>query len=152
MRQPTFAGSSITTRGGYAKVHGRMLPVAPIELAELLLGASLADLETFDFAEPAFRLGLDDSGDQVVADLGKPCPLGGVRSEERASDASVLVDAGGVVGAGAGADGELAAFEVTEEVFPLRVRRGAVFLGRAGRASASDEGAVGFDGLGGVDG
>jgi hypothetical protein len=36
----TFVGSSITTRGGDAKVHGHMLPVAPIDLAELLLGAS----------------------------------------------------------------------------------------------------------------
>lgn len=60
----------------------------------------------------------------------------------------MLVDAGCAVGAGAGADGELAAFEVTEEVFPLCVRRDAVFLGRAERAAASDEGAVGFDGLG----
>src|SRR6476620_681577 len=93
MRHPTFAGSSITTRGGDAKVHGRMLPVAPVELAELLLGASRADLETFDLAEPAFRLGFGDSGDQVVADLGKSCPLGRVRSEERASDASVLMNA-----------------------------------------------------------
>ncbi|WP_393063829.1 hypothetical protein [Streptomyces sp. LN549] len=33
-------GSSITTRGGDTKVHGRTLPVAPIEPAELLLGAS----------------------------------------------------------------------------------------------------------------
>lgn len=93
MRQPTFVGSSITTRGGDAKTHDRMLPVAPIEPAELLLGTSQADLETFDLAEPAFRLGFGDSGDQVVADLGKPCPLGGVRSEERASDASVLMNA-----------------------------------------------------------
>jgi hypothetical protein len=76
VRQPTFAGSSITTRGGDAKVYGRMLPVAPIELAELLLSASQADLETFDLAEPAFRLGFGGSGDQVVADLGKPCPVG----------------------------------------------------------------------------
>lgn len=124
-------GSSITTRGGDAKVHGRVLPVAPIELAELLLGASQADLETFDLAEPAFRLGFGDSGDQVVADLGKPCPLGRVRPEERASDASVFVDAGGAVGAGAGADREFAAFEVAEEVFPFRVGGGAVLLGRA---------------------
>src|SRR5437763_1522594 len=87
MRQPTFVGSSITTHGGYAKVHSRMLPVATIELAELLLGASQADLETLDLAEPAFRLGFGDLGDQVVAELGKPCPLGRVRSEERASDA-----------------------------------------------------------------
>lgn len=89
VRRPTFVGSSVTTRGGDAKVHGRLLPVAPSELAELLLGASQADLETFDFAEPAFRLGLGDAGDQVVADLGKPCPLGGVRSEEGASDVSL---------------------------------------------------------------
>ncbi|MFG2629180.1 hypothetical protein [Streptomyces sp. NPDC048473] len=82
-----------------------MLPVALIELAELLLGASQADLETFDLAEPAFRLGFGDSDDQVVADLDQPCPLGRVRSEERASDASVFVDTGGAVGAGAGADG-----------------------------------------------
>ncbi|GAA0920789.1 hypothetical protein GCM10009576_024930 [Streptomyces rhizosphaericus] len=66
-----------------------MLPVAPIELAELLFGASQADLETFDLAEPAFRLGLGNSGDQVVADLGKPCPLGWIRPEERASDTSL---------------------------------------------------------------
>jgi len=66
MRQPAFVGSSITTRGGDAKVHGRMLPVAPIELVELLLSASQADLETFDRAEPAFRLGFGASGDQVV--------------------------------------------------------------------------------------
>ncbi|MGY0065840.1 hypothetical protein ACWZEH_03140 [Streptomyces sp. QTS137] len=89
MRQPTFVGSSITTRGGNAKVHGRMLPVDLIELAELLLGASQADLETFDLAEPAFPLSFGDSGDQVVADLGKPCPLGRVRPEERASDTSL---------------------------------------------------------------
>ncbi|MGW2025281.1 hypothetical protein [Streptomyces decoyicus] len=65
MRQPTFVGSSITRRGGDAKVHGRILPVASIELAELLLGASQADLEAFDLAKPAFRLGFGDSGDQV---------------------------------------------------------------------------------------
>ncbi|MBL1119862.1 hypothetical protein JK364_47315 [Streptomyces sp. 110] len=53
MRQLTFVGSSITTRGGDAKAHGRMLPVAPIEPAELLLGARRANLETFDLAEPA---------------------------------------------------------------------------------------------------
>jgi hypothetical protein len=72
--QSTFVGSSITTSSRDAKVYGRMLPVAQIEPAELLLGASQADLETFDLAEPAFRLGFGDSGDQVVADLGKPRP------------------------------------------------------------------------------
>ncbi|MFF5672044.1 hypothetical protein ACH4VS_25645 [Streptomyces hygroscopicus] len=38
------------------------LPVAPNEPAELLLGAGQAGLETFDRAEPAFRLGFGDSG------------------------------------------------------------------------------------------
>ncbi|MFF1584966.1 hypothetical protein ACFVX2_31585 [Streptomyces sp. NPDC058283] len=56
MRQPTSVGSSITTRGGDAKVHGRLLPGAPIEPAKLLFGVGQADLETFDLAEPAFRL------------------------------------------------------------------------------------------------
>jgi hypothetical protein len=82
-----FVGSSITTRRGDAKVHGRMPLMAPIELPELLLSASQADPETFDLAEPAFRLGFGDAGDQVVADLAKPRPLGRVGPEERASDA-----------------------------------------------------------------
>ncbi|MEV1178339.1 hypothetical protein [Nonomuraea sp. NPDC049784] len=118
MRQPTFVSSSITTRGGDAKIHGRMLPVAPIELAELLLGASQADLETFDLAEPAFRLGFGDSGDQVVADLGEPCPLCRIRSQERASDTSVHMNARGPEGACAGADGHLPLLKVCEEGIP----------------------------------
>jgi hypothetical protein len=36
----------------------------------------------FDLAEPAFAFGLGDAGDQVVADVGKSCPLGRVRSKE----------------------------------------------------------------------
>ncbi|WP_406194639.1 hypothetical protein OG920_03640 [Streptomyces europaeiscabiei] len=86
MRQPAFMGSSITTCGG-GQVHGRRLPVAPIELAERLLGAGQADLETIDRAEPAFRLGFGDSDDHVVADLGKPCSLGRVGSQARTSGA-----------------------------------------------------------------
>ncbi|WP_411135662.1 hypothetical protein [Streptomyces sp. C10] len=106
--------------------------MAPIELAELLLGASQADLETFDLAEPAFRLGFGDSGDQVVADLGKPCPLGGVRSEERASDAGVLMNAWGPEGACAGADGHLPFLEVRGEGVPLFFSRDPVLLAGAG--------------------
>lgn len=53
-----------------------MLPVAPIEPAELLLGAGHADLETLDLAEPAFRLGFGDSGDQVVAGSRQAVPVG----------------------------------------------------------------------------
>ena len=69
MWEPTFAGSSITKSGGDAKVHGRMLPVAPVELAEFLLSANQADLQAFNLAKPAFALGLSDAGDEVVADL-----------------------------------------------------------------------------------
>ena len=39
---------------------------------ELGFGASQADLEALDLAEPAFRLGFGDSGDQVVADVDQP--------------------------------------------------------------------------------
>ncbi|MEV8335483.1 hypothetical protein OG501_00045 [Streptomyces niveus] len=53
-----------------------MPPVAPIELTELLLGASQADLEPIDLAEPAFRLGFGDSGDQVWAPSGSWCESG----------------------------------------------------------------------------
>src|SRR4051794_4361467 len=62
------------------------------------------------------------------------------------------MDRRGSEGAGAGADGELAAFEVAEEVLPLGVGGSAVLLGGPQGAAAGDEGAVGFDGLGGVDG
>lgn len=43
----------------------------------------------FDLSEPTLLLGFGDPGDEVVADLGKPCPFGGVGSEGRASDASM---------------------------------------------------------------
>ncbi|WP_063767866.1 hypothetical protein [Streptosporangium roseum] len=63
-----------------------MLPVAPIELAELFLGASQADAEPFCLAEPAFAFGFGDAGDEVVADLLQPAALCRVRPEERTSD------------------------------------------------------------------
>ncbi|MFI8992444.1 hypothetical protein ACIG63_47305, partial [Streptomyces antimycoticus] len=75
MRQSTFVDSSITTRSGDAKVHGRILPMAPIELVELLLGASQADLETFDLAEPTFRLAR-----RLRQRCRQRAPRGGVRS------------------------------------------------------------------------
>ncbi|WP_329430623.1 hypothetical protein OG339_22245 [Streptosporangium sp. NBC_01495] len=66
-----------------------MLPVAPIEPAELLLGASQADLESFNLAEPAFAFGLGNAGDEVVADLVDAGALDRVRPEKRTSDASI---------------------------------------------------------------
>ena len=56
------------------------------------------------------------------------------------------------IGAAAVADGDLAAFEVADELGPFGVGGGAVFLGGAQRAPAGDEGAVAVDHLVGVDG
>ncbi|MFI9544811.1 hypothetical protein ACIHAR_12920 [Streptomyces sp. NPDC052016] len=53
-----------------------------VELGEFLLCSSEADLESFDFAKPPFALGLGDAGDEVVADVEEPCPLGRIRSKE----------------------------------------------------------------------
>ena len=58
-------------------------------------GGGEADFESFGFACPAFAFGLVDAGAQVVVDFLEAVPLGGVDAEERASDAGMLVDAGG---------------------------------------------------------
>ena len=97
--------------------------------ASLALGAGEADLESFDLAEPALGFGFGDAGDEVVADLVQAGPGGGVGAQQRAAQAAVFVDAGGVVGAAAVAEGDLAAFEVAEELVPFLVGGGAVFLG-----------------------
>ncbi len=53
-----------------------------VQLGEFLFCSREADLESFDFAQPAFPLGLGDTGDEVVADIDEPCPLGRVGSQE----------------------------------------------------------------------
>jgi hypothetical protein len=53
-----------------------------VDLGELVLGAGEADLEALDLAEPAFAFGLGDAVVQVVPDLLKAGPLGGVRPQE----------------------------------------------------------------------
>ena len=80
------------------------------------------------------------------------CSLGGVGPEHGAAEAGVLVDAGGGERAAAGAGGDLAAFEVAEELLPFVVGGDAVFLAGAQRAAAGEERQVGLDGLVGVDG
>lgn len=49
-----------------------------IDLGEFVVGATKADLESFDLAEPALPFGLADSGDEVVADFGDAGALRGV--------------------------------------------------------------------------
>ncbi|GAA1728942.1 hypothetical protein GCM10009680_82620 [Streptomyces yatensis] len=61
-------------------------------MSELVFGASQADPESFDLAEPAFVLRLGGAGDEVVADLLQPAALGRVRPEERATNASVFTN------------------------------------------------------------
>ena len=51
---------------------------APVDLGEFVVGPGEADLESFDFAEPAFAFGFGDAGDQVVADFGNALALSGI--------------------------------------------------------------------------
>jgi hypothetical protein len=64
----------------------------------------------------------------------------------------VLVDARGGVGAAAGADGDLAALEVAEELLPFLLGRCPVFLAGTNRATAGDECPVAVDDFLGIDG
>jgi hypothetical protein len=123
-----------------------------VELGEFLLGGGAADGESFDLAEPAFAFGFGDAVGEVVADLDQPAALGRVGAQDRAADTGVFVLADGRPGACAGADGDLAAFEVAEEFLPLGVGGGAVLLCWAQRTAAGEERPVGFDCLCGVDG
>jgi hypothetical protein len=50
-----------------------------VELGDLVLGSSQADLQSFDFAQPSFTFGLDNSGLEVVADLNQAVALSWVR-------------------------------------------------------------------------
>jgi hypothetical protein len=125
---------------------------APVDLCEFVVGASEADFESFDFAEPAFAFGFADAGGQVSADFSDAGPLGWVGPEHWAADAGVLVDAGGGEGPAAQADGYFAAFEVAEELLPFVVGGGAVFLGGAQGAAAGQERQVALDHFVRVDG
>jgi hypothetical protein len=65
-----------------------------IDLSKFVFDTAVADLESFEFAEPAFAFGLDDAGFEVVAGLFESGALCGAWSQERASHISMLVDAG----------------------------------------------------------
>ena len=81
-----------------------------------MCGTGEADLQAFDLAEPSLAAGFLDPGQQVVAHVEEPATLGRVWAQEGAAQAGVLVDAGGGVGAPAGAQGHLAVLEVAEEL------------------------------------
>lgn len=56
-----------------------------VDLGEFLLGSGEADLESFDFTEPALAVGFGDAGQQVVTDLEQAGALGRVRTEQGAA-------------------------------------------------------------------
>ena len=125
---------------------------ASVELCELVLGAGEADLESFDLAEPALSLGFSDAGDQVVANLEHALPLGGVRPKERASDTGVLMNTTAGERPTAGADGDLAAFEVAQEFLPLLDGGYPVFVGGPQVAAAGEERQMRLNSLVGIGG
>ena len=57
-----------------------------VGLGEFAGGGGEADLESFGFAGPAFAFGFGDAGVEVVADFFEAVALGGVDSQEWASD------------------------------------------------------------------
>src|SRR5271166_1021062 len=102
---------------------------APVDLGELVAGPGKADLESLCLPGPALAFGLGDAGDQVVADLCDAVPLAGRRPVHTAAKATVLVNAGGAERAAAGAGGDLAELEMTEELGPFLVAGDTVFPG-----------------------
>ncbi len=60
-----------------------------VGLGDFAGGGGEADLESFGFAGPAFAFGFGDAGVEVVADLLQAVALGGVDSQEWASDAGL---------------------------------------------------------------
>ena len=112
---------------------------APVDLGELVVGTGEAGLSpSISPSQPsrsasamrAVRLS------RISAMRGRRAGSG-QSTGQRMQD--VLVDAGGGERAAAVADGQLAAFEVAEELFPFFVGGGAVFLGGAQRAAAGQE-------------
>ena len=73
-----------------------------IHLGELVLGRGLADPEAIGFAGPAFPGGLVDPGTKIRLYLDQTGPLGGIGTQQRATDAAVLVDASGGIGTSTG--------------------------------------------------
>ena len=89
-------------------------------------------------SQPCCR-GFGDPCGQAVADEDQAGPLGGIDAEQGASFAGHLVDAACPVGAAAVTEGDLAPFEVAEELFPFGFGWRAVFLCRAQLAAARQE-------------
>lgn len=111
-----------------------------------------ANLQTLDFAEPAFAFGFDDADFEVVVDLFEPGPLGGVRSKERTTDTCAFMNARRGKRSRAGSDGHLPLLEMGQERIPLFVGRRAVFFAGSNRPAPRDESTMCLNGFRRVDG
>jgi len=60
---------------GHAQVGGCLAAGEPVHLSDFRGRCGEADLESFDFTEPAFMLCLEDAVAQVVADIDQAGPL-----------------------------------------------------------------------------
>ncbi|MFD7935330.1 hypothetical protein ACFV4T_12490 [Streptomyces sp. NPDC059755] len=63
-----------------------------VELAQLVFRPGKTHLQSFDLAEPALCLSLDDAGEEVVADLDQAATLVGIgrRREQRTQACSSM--------------------------------------------------------------
>lgn len=104
--------------------------------------AGECEVDSFDFALPAFGFGAFTSLDQVGFDLGQAWDHFRVDVQHRAANAGVFVGAGCGVGPSAGAEFDFTFVEVRFDVCPFFCGDGAVFLGGARRPSAFEVGLV----------
>ena len=122
-----------------------------IDLGQLLTRSGEADGQALHLAGPTVAACFVDPGPQIALNLEQAGVLGWIGAKHRAADAGVLVDTRGAERAPTGAQRDFAPLEVSEELLPLRITGGAVFLTGPGGPAAGDEGAVTHDGLFGID-
>lgn len=94
------------------------------------------EIDSFDFALPAFDVGAFAAGDEVAFDFGQSRDHFRIDMKHRAADASVLVRARRCVRSSAGAEFDFSFVEVFFEFCPFFCGDGVVFLGGAHRSSA----------------
>ncbi|MEV2236219.1 hypothetical protein AB0H69_47810 [Streptomyces phaeochromogenes] len=112
---------------------------------QLGAGGVEADLESFDFTEPAIGADLTDTLAEVLDDLDESGSLAWVDLENGAADTGMFVLAEGLVGAPADPQGDLAELEVLLEVAPLLLGGLPVFLDGTFSPAAIEKAAVGAD-------
>jgi hypothetical protein len=75
-----FGWSAGSAGAGHAELDWSRSGAEFVELGEFAACGGEADFQAFDFTEPALAVSFGDAGDEVVADVGEPAALGGVRA------------------------------------------------------------------------